>query len=76
MLQYSLQISSKSEMVMREPFSESGDLTRNDPYKNMGKLLNLKSYANKHLICIRNIADHTAANWRVKKLNLNTIFVF
>ena len=41
----------------------------------MGKLLNLKSYANKHLICIRNIAGHTAANWRVKKLNLNTIFV-
>ena len=41
----------------------------------MGKLLNLKSYANKHLICIRNIAGHTAANWRVKKLNLNTISV-
>ena len=32
MWQYSLQISSKSEMVMRELFSESGDLTRNDPY--------------------------------------------
>ena len=31
MWQYSLQISSKSEIVMREPFSESGDLTRNDP---------------------------------------------
>ena len=44
-------------------------------YKNMNKLLNLKSYANKHLICIRNIAGHTAANWRVKKLNLNTISV-
>ena len=44
-------------------------------YKNIGKLLNLKSYANKHLICIRNIAGHTAANWRVKKLNLNTISV-
>ena len=41
----------------------------------MNKLLNLKSYANKHLICIRNIAGHTAANWRVKKLNLNTISV-
>ena len=41
----------------------------------MGKLLNLKSYVNKHLICIRNIAGHTAANWRVKKLNLNTISV-
>ena len=41
----------------------------------MGKLLNLKSYANKHLICIRNIAGHTAANWRVKKLNLNNISV-
>ena len=41
----------------------------------MGKLFNLKSYANKHLICIRNIAGHTAANWRVKKLNLNTISV-
>ena len=43
----------------------------------MGKLLNLKSYANtcKHLICIRNIAGHTTANWRVKKLNLNTISV-
>ena len=41
----------------------------------MGKLLNLKSYANKHLICIRNIAGHTAANWRDKKLNLNTISV-
>ena len=41
----------------------------------MGKLLNLKSYANKHLICIRNIAGRTAANWRVKKLNLNTISV-
>ena len=34
----------------------------------MGKLLNLKSYANKHLICIRNIAGHTAANWRDKKI--------
>ena len=31
MWQYSLQISSKSKMVMREPFSELGDLTRNDP---------------------------------------------
>ena len=41
----------------------------------MNKLLNLKSYANKHLICIRNIAGHAAANWRVKKLNLNTISV-
>ena len=41
----------------------------------MGKLLNLKSYANKHLTCIRNIASHTAANWRVKQLNLNTISV-
>ena len=36
----------------------------------MGKLLNLKCYANKHLICIRNIAGHTAAIWKVKKFNL------
>ena len=41
----------------------------------MGKLLNQKSYANNDLICKRNIAGHTAANWRVKKLNLNTISV-
>ena len=40
----------------------------------MGKLLNLKSYANKHLICIRNIASHTTAIWRVKKLNLKYHF--
>ena len=40
----------------------------------MGKLFNLKSYANKHLICIRNIASHTAAIWRVKKLNLKYHF--
>ena len=37
---YSLQISSKSEMVMREPFSGSGDLTRNDP-KSCHKCYNL-----------------------------------
>ena len=40
----------------------------------MGKLLNLKCYANKHLIRIRNIAVHTAAMWRVKKLNLKYRF--
>ena len=38
MWQYSLQISSKSEIVMREPFSESGDLTRNDPYKYLNRV--------------------------------------
>ena len=49
MWQYSLQISSKSEMVMREPFSELGDLTRNDPY----------SYINSGVIEIILGANHT-----------------